>query len=386
MAPKKIKGKSLTDAYRPKNLAKSGTRRSAAPTKRKVLASSKRGQTGVDSVLIQIWAGFAFITAVGLFLLFSNARKEKSIQQVQMNPEQTLQKAQEVAPVAVTKPAPAHPLQAKLEELASKPFSERVHFWSYALQQNPALLKDFAQGAPSADTIPVISDRFDCTTYVETVFALARSSSPDQIGNEISQLRYQPGGENSRDFASRNHFMETQWVPFNIQRGIFKDYTKSFTDGLKIKTASVRKTINQRKWFSQILASNQKKSGRAIASDDSGFGLGIEQNFAALPEHIPAQFKDGIGATVSYVAVERFGPNRVKLLPDGSVLNFVRSPKDTQPVVITHQGIVLQTPNGTMLRHASAKDGIKEEPLLEYLQAQSKKRWPLLGVQILTGK
>lgn len=77
------------------------------------------------------------------------------------------------------------------------------------------------------ETLTVNFDAMDCTTYVETVMALAytigenRQSWRDFIYN-LERLRYR-GGELT-DYASRLHYI-SDWVVDNIRRGNFAEVT-----------------------------------------------------------------------------------------------------------------------------------------------------------------
>lgn len=77
------------------------------------------------------------------------------------------------------------------------------------------------------EKITVNMEQLDCTTYVETVLALAytigegRSSWRDFVYN-LERLRYRSG--ELRDYGSRLHYA-SDWVVDNVHRGNFKDAT-----------------------------------------------------------------------------------------------------------------------------------------------------------------
>ena len=59
-------------------------------------------------------------------------------------------------------------------------------------------------------------DRFDCVTYVESVYALARAEDPDGFVEELRKIRYEGGAV---EWSRRNHYM-TDWLRRNGKAGI----------------------------------------------------------------------------------------------------------------------------------------------------------------------
>ncbi len=65
-------------------------------------------------------------------------------------------------------------------------------------------------------------DAFDCTTYIETVIALARSpeQNRDEQIRQLNLIRYSGG---TPDFAARRHLPVFQWLPQLETAGILRD-------------------------------------------------------------------------------------------------------------------------------------------------------------------
>ncbi|MFM2151778.1 MAG: hypothetical protein RL199_213, partial [Pseudomonadota bacterium] len=59
-------------------------------------------------------------------------------------------------------------------------------------------------------------DGFDCLTFVETAMALAAARSLEDVPTLLADIRY---GGAQRSFEGRNHFVEAQWVPRNLEKG-----------------------------------------------------------------------------------------------------------------------------------------------------------------------
>jgi cell wall-associated NlpC family hydrolase len=61
-------------------------------------------------------------------------------------------------------------------------------------------------------------DRFDCVTYVESVYALARAADPADFAEELRRIRYDGGAV---EWTRRNHYM-TDWVRRNTKAGVVR--------------------------------------------------------------------------------------------------------------------------------------------------------------------
>src|SRR5262245_66339541 len=81
----------------------------------------------------------------------------------------------------------------------------------------------------SADTrevFTVSTDRFDCVTYIETVFALARSRDARRFVNILRRIRYADG---KVEWSFRNHYM-TEWIRNNVRSGWIRRTTALTAD------------------------------------------------------------------------------------------------------------------------------------------------------------
>jgi len=99
-----------------------------------------------------------------------------------------------------------HSLGSRIEVLSR-------HFLGVPYKPNPLI--------GSADTPEVFTadlDGFDCVTYIETVLALARSSSVDDFVEWLRKIRYQHG---RIDWNRRNHYMSA-WIRNNVREGVMK--------------------------------------------------------------------------------------------------------------------------------------------------------------------
>lgn len=94
----------------------------------------------------------------------------------------------------------------------------------------PYVAKTLENDSPQEEMLTVNLDEFDCTTFVETVLAMAytvgerRSSWRDFVHN-LEQIRYRGG--NIDGYASRLHYI-SDWAVDNAHRGIIEDATRLF--------------------------------------------------------------------------------------------------------------------------------------------------------------
>ena len=132
----------------------------------------------------------------------------------------------------------------------------RIHQQAASLAQRVEAVSELFLGVPyklgslgegpdgEFDRDPLIRfDAFDCTTFVETVMALSLDSDLDSAVRTLQKIRYKDG---QIGYATRNHFIELDWVPNNVRAGYLHDIT---SDVAGRNTVKVHKTISKRKWY-----------------------------------------------------------------------------------------------------------------------------------------
>ncbi|MCE3011209.1 MAG: DUF1460 domain-containing protein [Proteobacteria bacterium] len=207
-------------------------------------------------------------------------------------------------------------------KLSSQEIAERVDLFSSDFLGEP-YLKDPLGEASGKDTDPLYRfDGFDCTTFVETVMALAISHDHREFEQNMNRIRYNQG---KILFTSRNHFTDADWVPNNIRNGLIKDITHQLMNG----RAQIASTMIQRSpWFAM----------------NHGLVLDLPTETAQLP-FIP---KEWLLAN----------KERISLIPHGSIVNIVRPNWQLEDKIgtnmnVSHQGFVIHKEDGVYLRHAS---------------------------------
>jgi hypothetical protein len=198
-------------------------------------------------------------------------------------------------------------------------------------------------------------DAFDCTTYVETVLALAVGGSDDEAAARswLDRIRYTGG---MPVFAKRRHLIDAQWIPELEQDGLLLDVTRRI-GGSAARTASLR--LNRATWQRSHLATD----------------LGLE--WSAVPHG---------RKTLAYLPWEVLERDDVRAaLPSAAILNLIANPTPSAPTLVIHQALLLRAEDGGWIaRHASSSSHrVVEEPLDVFLQRSRGRKRSVLGVNVL---
>lgn len=215
-------------------------------------------------------------------------------------------------------------------------------------------------------------DTFDCTTYVETVLALAHARSASDFARHMDDIRYENGVV---DYVTRNHFPSLQWVPNNIRNGYFRDITRDLAPASVVKVA--RALINLPRHYSFMSEDLLRVPNLSAA----------ERTQRVLEWRAEGQRLSAQEATLDYVPVDWIMQNTAWLqnIPSGTVVNMVRPNWDLTHLIgthmnVSHQGFVIRRGGKVLLRHASSTGAklVTEVPLVDYLR-------PFVGHATLKG-
>lgn len=267
-------------------------------------------------------------------------------------------------PVAAV-PAEAGRLGELFGQVRGQGFAARMAFWSDAIIKDPAEARELLRGIAGAPTIEdsalLVPERFDCTTFVETVSSLARSRSSRDFFDNLVSIRYK---NRKATFIGRNHFPEADWIPNNTSAGLLRDVTAEVASAAGVAAASQSKEIRRAEWLEKELRAG--RVNRAIASvTDPDWAKPVDAKVDYLP----------------IAEMKKFIPH----LPHGAVLNIVRKADPSRPVMITHQGIVVHKGKMVFLRHSLPSGELRTVRLVEYLSTLTKKgpaNWPIVGVNV----
>lgn len=207
-------------------------------------------------------------------------------------------------------------------------------------------------------------DAFDCTTFVETVLALSKTSSPQNFLKILNQIRYKDGVVSYR---TRNHFPSLDWIPNNSENGFIRDITADI-DRVHFKISQT--WIEKDNWV-------QMK--------------GVD--YAELSQHFQKQW-----AQVNYIPKENIigDPKILDRIPTVSIFHIVRPQWDLKKAIgtqldISHVGFLIRENGVLYLVHASngVRDGgtdykgVKKEEFLSYVERVMMKSSTMAGFNFL---
>ncbi len=258
------------------------------------------------------------------------------------------------------------PLAEEFKNVESLSFNEKMQFWSSYIEKNlKGRLKLFslASTAQLDDAAPIVPSEYNCTTFVETVAALARSQSSSDIVKNIVAIRYRDG---QPSFQNRNHFPEADWIPNNEKSKILTDITGKIASRGGVLNEVERKQVDRGKWLTRQMRNSQ-----------------VSRNLATL---VSKDWSTPTQVQVNYIAISQV-KKVLDQIPNGTILNLVHKDDGLHPVLITHQGIVVRENGRVLLRHASIGGRIRTNDLYVYLHHLEKQqgrhlRWPLIGVNL----
>lgn len=208
-------------------------------------------------------------------------------------------------------------------------------------------------------------DRFDCTTLVETVLALAADPDPKRaLDTTLQRIRYKEG---VIGYKTRNHFPETDWIPQNAWAGFLKDVTAETAPDM-VRQAT--KLIAKKAWYEA-----------KTADDVQGFAEAGEREkrlrrLKKLGDDILDQ-----NASVPYLPMDAL-PQLLGRIPSGTIANLVREDQSDKPLLISHQVLIVEKNGEKFVRHAAFGKTVEDVPALEYFYRYYNSKWRLLGLNL----
>jgi hypothetical protein len=249
---------------------------------------------------------------------------------------------------------PAHPgaddakIEALLASVQGRPLEARLLGLSAQLVGTPYSHSPLGEGEGQDPDPRLRLDRVDCLTFVETVMALALSSSEEDVLHVLDSIRYRarPG------YAERNHLMEAGWLPSNAAKGFVRDVTAQLGGEGVLRESKV---IGPEAWAST--------TARALALPPE----------ARLTGRFPLSV-----LPAGQVAA------RAAHWPSGTLLLVVRADAPWRITRVSHLGFVVQRGGRTYLRHATHgwKDGVVDEELSHLLARHARYTWKVQGVSL----
>jgi hypothetical protein len=218
-------------------------------------------------------------------------------------------------------------------------------------------------GAPDQDPLARL-DAFDCTTFVETVWAMHRSRPGEDWTRVLQDLRYREG---QIGFTERLHFISVDWLPYQQKKGRAQDVSTAL--GLPLLEAKT--LINRRGWY--------EKTHPTHLLDF------LSRYPKAGPEWARVPYVSFGTLLDSPKALDRL---REELKKGALLANFVRPNFDRVSSIgtaidISHQGFLLLQDGKIILRHASLSLlKVGDEDFLDYMKFYRHHR-SLKGMQLV---
>jgi hypothetical protein len=234
-------------------------------------------------------------------------------------------------------------------------FAQRLDTVSRELLGQPYVLGPLGEEAPPDLDPRFRLDAFDCTTYVETVIALALEDGADDATKlrRLDHIRYSGGVPT---FATRRHLIDAQWIPELERDGVLDDVTRRI-GGRATRTASLR--LGRAAWDRSVLATD----------------LGLDWD--AVPHG---------RQTLAYLPWPELEREEVRAaLPRIAILNVIANPTPRAPTLVIHQALLFHSESGWVARHASSSARrVVEEPLDVFLtRARARRSGAALGINVL---
>lgn len=209
----------------------------------------------------------------------------------------------------------------------------------------------YAAGTLDRDSVEKLQpylQETDCTTFVETVLALARTavkkqSTWDEYCRQLTALRYRNGKIDG--YLSRLHYF-SDWIANNEQKGFVTDITKI--------SGGVPDTLQ--------LYFMSRNADRYPA---------LQRN-ATLVDDIAVQERSLSGKIIYYLPTFRLDSASLATIQSGDIIAFTT---DIPGLDIAHVGIAIQNNGEVHLIHASSSQGrviVENRSILQQLKDNKK--------------
>lgn len=284
-------------------------------------------------------------------------------------------------------------LKSILESISAfKSTSERALEASRLLLGKPYFLGPQGEGANGdVDKKPISTfQQLDCTTYVESVLALAFTPPKSASGETdyrffLKDIKYSDPNEVS--FVNRNHFPELHWIPNSEKKQYLKDVTLEIDP-----TAPERiEWIDLDGWFT-----NQAKAfADQIRVLEAGSDADKKQKISELEGKIAGLNRASPNKKVTPLGRVRYVPLTALLTKSVQdkiktekilVFNLVKNEHTLKDLnlIISHQGFVIERDGKLYFRHASRGTQTLDIPFENYIQERLKDTvWPTLGFNLM---
>ena len=205
--------------------------------------------------------------------------------------------------------------------------NELVAFYAKQLLETPYVAHTLES---NREWLTINIDELDCTTFVETLYALTRATldmrrSWRDFARNIESIRYRNG--ELGDYSSRLHYV-SDWIANNSHRGNIREVTAEI-DGAKYEIKTINFMTANRDKYPQLADS-------AMFAKIKNFEIGYRMH------RYPYLKKEWIDSKKTAAG-----------LKNG---DFVALISKTEGLDVSHMGIIIKEGNSFKLLHASSKE------------------------------
>lgn len=267
-----------------------------------------------------------------------------------------------VAAISLNTFAQDHRVALEMFELRNESISKRLDFWSERF-----IGVEYGANGPLGegndgrfDQDPLYRfDKFDCTTFVETIISLSNSPVFVHFPFLMNQIRY---ANDVPNYLERNHIISASWIPNNIDKGFFVDTTSEFDPNM---VEFAKGQLDFGGWLAFHTPQRLKLPGAQQQTLDER----IEELKLLSNEYSPEEVELGY---ISIIKALDNWDEFISRLKGYYVLNIVRPNWNLAPVIgtnlhISHQGILKTKPELQFI-HASSAGKVMKVSLREYLE------------------
>jgi len=243
------------------------------------------------------------------------------------------------------------PIDQMMVDASALPFNKRLQSISSKFVGKPYKLGPLGEGEGKDPDPRLNYDAFDCLTFVETMMTLSTAGRESRALGLMDQVRYAGG---KVGFSTRNHIMESQWIPENLRRGAIREVGSSLA-GANPKTMTKTFTEQTIKDIPPL----EVPGGDTSIIPRGTYGIPV----------IPTDSLLGVGDKI----------------PDGSLITVVREQGDEHVSIVTHTAIFFRDESGkAFVRHAAsgADNRVVDEPYDKFIARMKRGSRKLAGFGI----
>lgn len=217
---------------------------------------------------------------------------------------------------------------------------QRVDCIGRHLVGTPYVAHTLEAPAGQPEQLVINLQQLDCTTFVESVSALALAENVSDFPRQLAALRYRDGKVDG--YASRLHYI-ADWADHNVARGVLTDVAAAIPSHA-VRTIDINFMSGHRKSYPAL--TDETEYARILEVENSLKA----KSFAYIPKE------------------KLFDPAVLEMLNPGDIIAFVSYLPDLD---VTHMGLIVSENGELHALHASSanhKVEISEKTLPQFVQ------------------